>query len=195
MLLPFAVGATPLVVESDVHRHTPRVIAEVVVAVAAQCSLRTLRHPGEARHPLRQIASGGELSRIMLGIKAMFARKEEADTLIFDEIDTGISGRTAQKVAEKLVLVSSERQVLCITHLPQIAAMEDVHFLIEKSVSSGSGETAHTATHIRRLSKEESIDELARMTGGAELTQSTRQNAEEMKRQAAESKQREKNPV
>ena len=73
--------------------------------------------------------------------------------------------------------------------------MEDVHFLIEKSVSSGSGETAHTATHIRRLSKEESIDELARMTGGAELTQSTRQNAEEMKRQAAESKQREKNPV
>ena len=152
-------------------------------------------NPGEPPRPLDEIASGGELSRIMLALKTVFAGKEDRSTFIFDEIDSGISGRTAWKVAEKMGRLARDHQIICITHLPQIAAMEDVHFLIEKSVSSGSGETAHTATHIRRLSKEESIDELARMTGGAELTQSTRQNAEEMKRQAAESKQREKNPV
>ena len=136
-------------------------------------------NPGEARHPLRQIASGGELSRIMLGIKAMFARKEEADTLIFDEIDTGISGRTAQKVAEKLVLVSSERQVLCITHLPQIAAMADHHFLIEKMIGESSSRTV-----IRELDEEGCETELARMLGGAEVTEQTRRAAAEMKNMA-----------
>lgn len=133
-------------------------------------------NPGEARRPLRQIASGGELSRMMLGIKAMFAQQEEADTLIFDEIDTGISGRTAQKVAEKLAGVSSGRQVLCITHLPQIASMADHHFLIEKEVGDGQ-----TKTVVRKLSEEGAVEELARMLGGAQVTGQTQRAAAEMK--------------
>ena len=133
-------------------------------------------NPGEERRPLRQIASGGELSRMMLGIKAMFAQQEEADTLIFDEIDTGISGRTAQKVAEKLAAVSAERQVLCITHLPQIASMADHHFLIEKEVGEGM-----TRTVIRELSEEGAVSELARMLGGAQVTEQTQRSAAEMR--------------
>ncbi len=133
-------------------------------------------NPGEERRPLRKVASGGELSRIMLGIKTMFAGQEEADTMIFDEIDTGISGRTAQRVAEKLASVSSERQVLCITHLPQIASMADHHFLIEKEVEGNT-----TRTVIRELSEEGSVTELARMIGGAEVTEQTQRSAAEMK--------------
>ncbi len=150
-------------------------------------------NPGEAPRPLDEIASGGELSRIMLALKTVFAGKEDRSTFIFDEIDSGISGQTAWKVAEKMGRLSAGHQIICITHLPQIAAMEDVHFLIEKTVSQDpDGETPHTATHIRRLTEEESIGELARMTGGAQLTEFTRQNAVEMKRQAAESKRRER---
>ena len=133
-------------------------------------------NPGEERRPLRQIASGGELSRMMLGIKAMFAQQEEADTLIFDEIDTGISGRTAQKVAEKLAAVSENRQVLCITHLPQIASMADHHFLIEKRVAEGK-----TRTVIRELAEEGVVGELARMLGGAQITEQTQRSAAEMR--------------
>ena len=133
-------------------------------------------NPGEARRPLRQIASGGELSRMMLGIKAMFAQQEEADTLIFDEIDTGISGRTAQKVAEKLAAVAENRQVLCITHLPQIASMADHHFLIEKTVAGGK-----TRTVIRELTEEGAVGELARMLGGAQITEQTQRSAAEMR--------------
>ena len=103
-------------------------------------------NPGESRKPLGQIVSGGELSRIMLAIKAILADKDQIDTLIFDEIDTGISGRTAQKVSEKMAVIGQHRQVLCITHLPQIAAMADTHFEIEKHV-----EGTETITQILSL--------------------------------------------
>lgn len=131
---------------------------------------------GEERRPLRKVASGGELSRIMLGIKAMFAGSGSAETLIFDEIDTGISGRTAQKVGEKLRHVSEGRQVLCITHLPQIASMADAHYLVEKSSEDGK-----TQTKLRLLDGEKSVEELARMIGGARITERTLRSAAEMK--------------
>lgn len=133
-------------------------------------------NPGEPVRPLAKVASGGELSRIMLGIKSVLVGKDDIDTLIFDEIDTGISGRTAQKVAEKMALISKEHQVLCITHLPQIAAMADTHFLIEKNVSDG-----FTVTSINRLDEESMVDELSRMLGGLEITKEVRDNAAQMK--------------
>lgn len=136
-------------------------------------------NPGEALRPVWQVASGGELSRIMLAIKTVFADKEDTATLIFDEIDTGISGRTAWKVSEKLGQLAKGRQLLCITHLPQIAAMADTHFLIEKKVSSD-----RTVTDIRKLSEEEALGELSRLLGSGEVTQATITNAEEMRKTA-----------
>lgn len=136
-------------------------------------------NPGEAPRPLKDVASGGELSRIMLAIKTVLAETDDIPTLIFDEIDTGISGRTAQKVAEKLGLIAVRHQVIAITHLPQIAAMADSHFGIIKDVKDG-----RTETTIHRLSGEETVEELARILGGAELTDAVRENAEEMKRLA-----------
>lgn len=133
-------------------------------------------NPGEPVRPLAKVASGGELSRIMLGIKSVLAGKDDIDTLIFDEIDTGISGRTAQKVAEKMALIAKEHQVLCITHLPQIAAMADTHFLIEKNVSDG-----FTVTSINKLDEAQMVDELSRMLGGLEITKEVRDNAAQMK--------------
>ena len=133
-------------------------------------------NPGEDMKPLNKVASGGELSRIMLGIKTILASRDNIETLIFDEIDTGISGRTAQKVAERLKSISKESQIICITHLPQIAAMADKHFLIEKSVDEGK-----TTTDIRELNYNESVEELARMLGGLEITQNVIDNAKEMK--------------
>ena len=133
-------------------------------------------NPGEERRILREVVSGGELSRIMLGIKTMFAAGDRTGTLIFDEVDTGISGRTAQKVAEKMAVISRRRQVLCITHLPQIAAMADTHYGITKDVTGGSA-----VTHIDVLDERESEEELARLLGGAEITQNTQKNAREMK--------------
>ena len=112
--------------------------------------------------PLTEVASGGELSRIMLASKAVMADKDEIETLIFDEIDVGISGRTAQKVSEKMALIGKEHQVICITHLAQIAAMADRHFLIEKKT-----EDAVTRTQIYPLNEENSVEELARILGGA----------------------------
>jgi DNA repair protein RecN (Recombination protein N) len=129
------------------------------------------------------VASGGELSRIMLALKTVLARNDEIDTLIFDEIDAGISGRTAQAVSEKLVVVSAGHQVICITHLPQIAAMADQHFLIEKSVVDGS-----TVSNIHPLTTAESQEELARMLGGTEITEAVMQNAREMKKLAVDKK-------
>ncbi len=120
-------------------------------------------NPGQPVRPLKAVASGGELSRIMLAIKTVLADTDEIPTLIFDEIDTGISGRTAQKVSEKLKEISRTHQVICITHLPQIASMADSHFEIAKSIKG-----KETVTNIRRLGREESIDELARLLGGAE---------------------------
>ena len=140
-------------------------------------------NPGEPVRPLSKIASGGELSRIMLAIKSVFADSDEIETLIFDEIDTGISGRTAQRVSEKMNEISRHHQVICITHLAQIAAMADSHFLIEKEVEATASETK-----IRPLDYEESLDELARILGGAQITDAVRDNAREMKELATAKK-------
>ena len=112
----------------------------------------------------------------MLAIKTILADKDEKETLIFDEIDTGISGKTAWKVSEKMAVIAKTHQVLCITHLPQIAAQADSHFLIEKSVKE-----LETQTKIWRLDEEKSVEELARMLGGAKITDSVLANASEMK--------------
>lgn len=141
-------------------------------------------NPGEALRPLSQVASGGELSRIMLALKTVLADKDEIETLIFDEIDTGISGKTAWKVSEKMGILGKKHQLICITHLPQIAAMADIHFQIEKSLK---GE--RTATKIRELDEEQSVEELARMLGGASITENVLNNAREMKELARKSKQ------
>lgn len=140
----------------------------------AQFMIRT--NPGESIRPLKDIASGGEMSRIMLAIKTVLAEHDDIDTLIFDEIDAGISGRTAQAVSEKLHLVAKEHQVICITHLPQIAAMADHHYLIQKDVVGNE-----TISSIEALSYHDSIKELARMLGGTTITQTVLDNAKEMK--------------
>lgn len=134
-------------------------------------------NPGEELKPLAKVASGGELSRIMLAIKTVLADQDEIDTLIFDEIDTGISGRTAQMVANKLDKIASSRQVICITHLPQIAAMAKKHFGIVKSIRDNK-----TVTSINELDYEGSVMELARMLGGDSITQTAVSNAKELKR-------------
>lgn len=136
---------------------------------------------GEKLRPLDRIASGGEISRIMLAIKTVLAQRDEIPTLIFDEIDSGISGRTAQSVAEKLALISRYHQIVCITHLPQIAAMADHHLRIEKTASDG-----RARTEVVVLTEEGSQDELARMLGGTQMTQTARRNAIEMKKLAQE---------
>lgn len=136
-------------------------------------------NPGESLKPLSAVASGGELSRIMLAIKTVLAGRDDIDTLIFDEIDAGISGKTAWKVSEQLSQVASEHQVICITHLPQIAAMADRHFVIEKT---SDGE--NTITDIRPMEEEESLGELARLLGSDALTEAALSNAAEMRRQA-----------
>ena len=136
-------------------------------------------NPGESLKPLNQVASGGELSRVMLAIKTVLAGKDAIDTLIFDEIDTGISGRTAWKVAEQLSILAGAHQVICITHLPQIAAMADVHFIIEKSSTDDM-----TITDIHKVAEEESLAELARLLGSDALTEAALSNAKEMKEQA-----------
>ena len=133
-------------------------------------------NPGESVKPLGRIVSGGELSRIMLAIKAILADRDQIETLIFDEIDTGISGRTAQKVSEKMAVIGNCHQVLCITHLPQIAAMADTHFEIEKHQKGNE-----TSTEIHPLGERESVRELARLLGGAEITEAVLKNAMEMK--------------
>ena len=140
-------------------------------------------NPGEPPRPLGAVASGGELSRIMLAIKAVLADTDDIPTLIFDEIDTGISGRTAQMVSEKLSLIAGSHQVICITHLPQIAAMADSHYEIRKTAKEN-----RTVTQIKRLSEDQMTDELARLLGGAEITEAVRQNAREMRALAAEKK-------
>ena len=132
---------------------------------------------GEALKPMSKVASGGELARIMLAMKQVLAEQDEIATLIFDEVDAGVSGRAAQKVAEKLLSVSRGKQVLCVTHLPQIAAMADVHYQISKAQKDG-----RTYTHLTPLDHEGRIQELARLIGGARITQTTRKSAEEMLR-------------
>ena len=133
-------------------------------------------NPGLPLRPLASVASGGELSRIMLAIKAVMADKDAVETLIFDEIDTGISGRTAQKVSEKMAVIAKNHQLLCITHLAQIAAMADQHYIIEKKPANSK-----TVTNIGLLSEEESVQELARILGGARITDTVLESAREMK--------------
>lgn len=140
-------------------------------------------NPGEPERSLGQVASGGELSRIMLAIKTVLADSDDIPTLIFDEIDTGISGRTAQRVAEKLAVIARNHQVICITHLPQIASMADCHFEIKKSTDGAS-----TKTRITRLKENEVVAELARLLGGAQITDAVLQNAREMKELAWQTK-------
>ena len=142
-------------------------------------------NPGESLKPLSQVASGGELSRIMLAIKTVLAGKGAVGTLIFDEIDAGISGRTAWKVSEKLDTVARDTQVLCITHLPQIAAMADSHFVIEKSSTQDN-----TITDIKPVEGEESLTELARLLGSDTLTEEALSNARQMRTQALAYKER-----
>lgn len=143
-------------------------------------------NPGEPYKPLSAVASGGELSRIMLALKTLKADKDGIDAMIFDEIDAGISGKTAWLVSEKLGLLAKNSQVICITHLPQIAAMADTHFVIEKETKEG-----RTATKIYPVEDRTLLEELARMLGGDQITEAALQNAAEMKRMAQEVKRRE----
>ena len=130
---------------------------------------------GEDLRPIQKIASGGELARIMLAMKNVFSSQERIGTMVFDEVDTGVSGRAAQKVAEKMARISREKQVLCVTHLPQIAAMADTHFSVEKGVSDG-----RTFTKVQELSRQQRREELARLTGGEQLSQTMLDGAEEL---------------
>lgn len=132
-------------------------------------------NPGEALKPMAKIASGGELSRIMLAVKSVLSASDDADTMIFDEIDTGVSGRAAQKIAEKISRLAINKQIFSITHLAQIAGMADHHYLIEKDID---GE--HARTSVRLLDTEARIDELSRIIGGVEVTETTKKSAEEM---------------
>ena len=132
---------------------------------------------GEALKPMSKVASGGELARIMLAMKNVLAEQDKVNTLIFDEVDTGVSGRAAQKVAEKLRSVARNKQVLCVTHLPQLAAMGDTHLLIAKSERDG-----RTYTTVTPLDLEGRKRELARIIGGANITETTLKSAEEMLR-------------
>lgn len=138
---------------------------------------------GEAPGPISRIASGGELSRIMLAMKIVFSRRDPVETMVFDEIDAGISGIAAQRVAEKLALLAAEKQVLCVTHLPQIAAMADAHFLIEKTERED-----RTFTSVNRLDREGRIKELARLHGGDRITENTLKSAGEQLSAAEEYK-------
>lgn len=137
-------------------------------------------NPGETLKPLSKVASGGELSRIMLAMKNVLTAREAVGTLIFDEIDTGVSGRAAQKIARKLVQIGAQKQTLCVTHLPQIAAMGDHHLLICKSVQ---GERTYTS--VTPITADARIDEIARMLAGDQITENTRSNAKELLEQAS----------
>ena len=132
-------------------------------------------NPGEPLKPLDKVVSGGELSRIMLSLKAVFVDKDEIPSVIFDEVDTGISGRIAQSVAEKMYLISNIHQVFCVTHLPQIASMSDTHFLVSKEVKLDK-----TYTNIRKMDTLEKEYEIARMIGGSKITELTLQHSREM---------------
>ena len=130
---------------------------------------------GEELRPIHKIASGGELARIMLAMKNVLSEQDQVGTMVFDEVDTGVSGRAAQKVAEKMARISRRKQVLCVTHLPQLAAMADTHFSVEKGERDG-----RTYTHVRRLDRAQRREELARLTGGAAISQTMLSSAEEL---------------
>lgn len=142
-------------------------------------------NPGEPLKALSKIASGGELSRIMLALKSVLAESDAVETLIFDEIDTGVSGRAAQKIALKLCQIARHKQVICITHLAQIASMADHHYLIEKDTTHSS-----SSTHIRLLEDDMRCDELSRMIGGLSITETAKRHATEMLALARETKEK-----
>ena len=130
---------------------------------------------GEELRPIHKIASGGELARIMLALKNVLSEQDQVGTMVFDEVDTGVSGRAAQKVAEKMARISRKKQVLCVTHLPQLAAMADTHFAVEKGETNG-----RTYTRVKELERAERRAELARLTGGSRITDTMLQGAEEL---------------
>ena len=140
-------------------------------------------NPGEPLKPLSRVASGGELSRIMLALKSIFSQHQGVTSIIFDEVDTGVSGRVAQSIAEKIYKVASGSQVLCISHLPQVAAMADTHLFISKVITGG-----RTKTYVTPLNVEEKIKEIGRMISGAEITDLTKKHAEELIFLAGENK-------
>ena len=135
---------------------------------------------GEALKPINKIASGGELSRIMLALKNVLAESDDVSTLVFDEVDTGVSGRAAIKVARKMAQVARQKQILCVTHLPQIASMADTHFFVEKGERKG-----RTYTDVRILNRKERMEELARLTGGEQVTPAMLESAGELLDEAA----------
>ena len=132
-------------------------------------------NPGEPLKPLSKIASGGEMSRIMLALKSIFSKHQGVTSIIFDEVDTGVSGRVAQAIAEKIFNVSTGSQVLCISHLPQVAAMADTHLYIAKVIKNG-----RTKTSVTPLPIAEKVKEIGRMISGVEITDLTKQHAEEL---------------
>jgi DNA repair protein RecN (Recombination protein N) len=134
-------------------------------------------NPGEPVKPLAKVASGGELSRLMLAIKSMVLTPADIPTLLFDEVDAGIGGAVAEIVGKKLKQVAASHQVLCVTHLPQIAALADSHHVVQKEIAEG-----RTFTQVRRLDDKERVEEVARMLGGVKITDRTRRHAEEMVR-------------
>ena len=150
-------------------------VVEVVRTGADKIEFMVAPNPGESLKPMTKIASGGELSRIMLALKSILADLDQVPTMVFDEVDVGIGGRTAQAVAEKMLRIGQSRQVICVTHLPQIASLAKQHFYIEKQVVG-----ARTEVSVRALVMSERIEELSRMLGGAQVTETTKQHAREM---------------
>jgi DNA repair protein RecN (Recombination protein N) len=169
----FQISLTRTVVDTGVP--CQGVTCEITENGADKIDFLVAPNPGETLKPMTKIASGGELSRIMLALKTILAELDRIPTMVFDEIDVGIGGRTAQAVAEKILMIGKARQVVCVTHLPQIASMAKRHFYIEKQVA---GE--RTTVNVRELTVPERVEELARMLGGAQVTATTRQHAGEM---------------
>ena len=165
--------------EVSITEKTDKLTAEGCDEIEFMISL----NPGEPKKLLSNVASGGELSRIMLALKAIMAEKEQTETLIFDEIDSGISGKTAWKVSEKMAVLGKFHQLICITHLPQIAAMSDAHYLIEKT-----SDVSSTVTEIKTLQEEESLMEIARLLGSEQITDTVLANAKELKEMATKTK-------
>lgn len=164
--------------------------AELSARGADEIEMMFSANAGEPEKPLSKVASGGELSRIALAVKTVAAAGDSvAQSMVFDEIDTGIGGRTAQMVAERIVRVAAQRQVLCITHLPQIACMADVHYYLEKTAKDGK-----TSTDVRALPPKERAKEIARMASGADATEASLTNAKEMIARAAETKKKLRKP-
>ena len=152
---------------------------ELTVAGADAVAFYMSANAGEALKPMSKVASGGELARIMLAMKNVLSEQDHVATMVFDEVDTGVSGRAAQKVAEKMARISRHKQVLCVTHLPQLAAMADTHFSVEKGEANG-----RTFTRVQQLDRKQRQMELARLTGGSHVTETMLQGAEELLTQA-----------